>query len=392
MRRVRLVLLTGSLNIGGTERNVLHLASTLDPRRYDVEVWCIYRGHALEEALRRRGIRCRTFKDPSTGCGPLRRLLMHNVPFQWRLWRALRRHRPDVLHVFGFPAAYYGVLLGKLAGVRNVLFAVQDWDVWKGRSRIYRRLDGLCGRLATRIIADGAGASRVAVRRQGMPASRLKVIYDGVNIDELEPQRSREDVLAELGLDAARPVVAVIARLDVRKKGQDHFIAAIPAIAERTPEAQLLIVGGGPDEALVAELVRSIPEPRPVLAGFREDLADILNAIDILVIPSLWESVPKILLEAMWCGAAVVATRVGDIEEVLDASCGVLIPPADPAAIAEAVSRLVVQPEERRALARKARERIESRGLTLRSSIRRYDTMYAELARRKHMNGWGTAT
>jgi glycosyltransferase involved in cell wall biosynthesis len=112
------------------------------------------------------------------------------------------------------------------------------------------------------------------------------------------------------------------------------------------------------------------------MTGFRSDLADVLKALDILVIPSRWESVPKILLEAMWLQRAIVATRVGDLEEVLDASSGVLIPPDAPGALAEAVCELLADTERRRAVGRRARRVLEEKGLTLATSIRRYETLY----------------
>jgi len=380
VKRIRLLFLTGSLNLGGTERNLLHLASALDRRRYEPAVWCIYRGHALQAEIERRGVPVRTFRDPSLGAPPARRFV-ENVRFQWRLWRALLRHRPDVLHIFGFPTAYYGVLLGRLAGVRRILFAVQDWDVWKGRSRLYRWLDSICSRLASRVIADGAGARRLAVQRQAMPPAKVTVIYDGVNAAEMTPSRPREGVLRDLGLDPARPVAGVVARLDVRKKGQDVFIAAIPAVCARCPQAQFLIVGDGPDgDGLRARARRLPPGQRPVFAGTRRDLADILAALDAVVIPSRWESVPKVLLEAMYLGRAVVAARVGDIGEILDETCGRLVPPDAPRALADAVVRLLLDEGLRLRLGRAARARIEARGLTLDRSAKRYDRMYRRLA------------
>ena len=379
MKRLHVVLMTGSLAIGGTERNILNLARSLDPWHFSVEVLCNYRGQPLEEELRREGIPVVALKAPSTGLPWHVRLLRHNLPYQWRLWRFLRSRRRAVVHAFGFPMAYYVVLLGRLAGVRRLIFSVQDWDVWK-KSRLYRCLDTVCSRLAAKVIADGEGARRLAVRSQGMVASRTVVIYDGVKTSELRPTRARADILRELGIDPGRCVVGVIARLDVRKKGQDHFIRALPEISRRAPQTAFLIVGGGPDEAALQRLAGSLPEgSRPVFAGFRRDLADMLNAIDILVIPSLWESVPKILLEGMWMRKAIVATTAGDIREILDSRTGVLIPPADHRAIADAVAPLALSGSERREMGERAHMKISREGLTADKTVRRYETLYSAL-------------
>ena len=377
MKRTRILFLTGSLNLGGTERNVLHLATRLAPKRFEVQVWSNYEGEPLQRELRRRGVFCGSLKEgTSLGKPLLTRIFRHNLPYQWRLFRLLRAHRDAVIHAFGFPMAYYATLLGRSAGCRRILFTVQDWDVWK-RSGAYNFLDRLCSRLAWRVVADGEGARRLAVTRQGMAARRVVTIYDGVNREELQPGKSVEETRSELGLAADRPTVGVIARLDLAKKAQDVFLAAVPAIAREHPAAQFLIVGDGPDRKEAEALVAKLPaEARPLLAGLRTDLADVLAALDILVIPSRWESVPKILLEAMWLRKPVVATRVGDIEEILDETCGLLIPPDRPDDLARAVCCLLADRHRAAALGQAAHDRIVSRDLTLDASVKAYEELY----------------
>jgi len=378
MRRARVIFITGSLRLGGTERNILHLATRLDRKRFDVQVWSDYDGEPLQGELRRRGVTCRALKgEPSVGKPFLVRLFRHNLPYQRRFLALLRAERESVIHAFGFPTAYYAVMLGRLAGCRRIIFSVQDWDVWK-RSGVFSALDRICSRLARCVVADGQGARRYAAWRQGMAPRRLLTIYDGVDTDELAPSRSAEETRADLGLAPARPTVGMVARLDIKKKGHDTFIAAVPRIAEARSEAQFVIVGDGPDRASVESLAAALPEDcRPVLAGGRSDLANILDALDVFVIPSRWESVPKVLLEAMWMRRPIVATRVGDVPEILDESCGVLVEPDRPAALAEAVAGLLADPARAAALGRAAHRRIIERGLTLENSIRRYEELYA---------------
>ncbi len=145
-----------------------------------------------------------------------------------------------------------------------------------------------------------------------MAPDRLMTIYDGVDAEELKPSRSPAETRRELGLAPDGVTVGMIARLDLAKKGQDIFLRAIPAIRAKAPRTQFVIVGDGPDRARIEALLESLPAgARPVMAGRRTDLADVLAALDVLVIPSRWESVPKILLEAMWLERAVVAAARG---------------------------------------------------------------------------------
>ena len=379
MDRKQVLFLTGSLNVGGTERNILHLATRLDPERFDIEVWSDYEGEPLQRELQAQGVTCRVLKGaPSLGKPWPVRLFRHNLPYQWRLFRLLRSRRRAVVHAFGFPMAYYATLLGRLAGCRRIFFAVQDWDVWK-KSWVYRLLDRIISRLAWRVIADGEGARRLAIEKQGMKAEKLITIYDGVNTEELtvesEPRATRE----RIGLEADRPVAGVVARLDLAKKAQDVFLAAIPGIAKAHPGAQFLLVGDGPDRERIEQMIADLPEgKRPVMAGSRSDLADVLAALDVLVICSRWESVPKVLLEAMWLERPIVATRVGDIAEVLDASCGRLVSPDEPDALAAAVCDLLADPADAQRLGRRAKERIIERRLTLEDSVKQYEALYSE--------------
>ncbi len=380
MKRIPILLLTGSLRIGGTERNILHLATRLDPQRFEVEVWSDYEGEPIQALLRARGIPCRALKGaPSIGQPFLKRLLCCNLPYQWRLFRLLRRRRDTVIHAFGFPMIYYAVILGYLAGCRKIIYAVQDWDVWK-RGCVYRMLDRLCSRLARQVIADGDGARRLAVSRQGMAVNRTITIYDGVNVEEIAPRKALEETRRSLGLDREAVAIGVIARLDIAKKGQDVFVRALRRVATAAPGARFVLIGDGPDRERIEAMVRELPEGvRPVLAGSRADLGDAIAALDVLAIPSRWESVPKILIEAMWLERAIVATRVGDIAEVLDETCGTLVEPDDPIALADAMTCLAKDAVLRRRLGRAAHARIVERGLTLDASIRRYETVYEQL-------------
>jgi glycosyltransferase involved in cell wall biosynthesis len=380
MNPIRVLFLTGSLNLGGTERNILHLATRLNPGRFRVEVWSDYEGEPVQAELRARGIECHALKPGhSLGKPLLIRLFRHNLPYQWRLFRLLRANRDAVVHAFGFPMAYYAVLIGRLAGCRRIVFAVQDWDVWK-RAGVYGALDRICSRLAARVIADGQGARRLAARRQGMAPDRLTTIYDGVDVEELKPSRSPAEIRRELGLEPDCVTIGMIARLDLAKKGQDIFLRAIPGIRAKAPRTQFVIVGDGPDLARIEALRESLPAgARPLMAGRRTDLADMISALDILVIPSRWESVPKVLLEAMWLARPVVAACVGDIPEILNDACGVLTPPNSPSALAGAVGRLAGDADIRSRIGRAAHERIRALGLTLDHSVLAYEKLYEEL-------------
>jgi glycosyltransferase involved in cell wall biosynthesis len=177
-------------------------------------------------------------------------------------------------------------------------------------------------------------------------------------------------------------VVGVVARLQDRHKGQSVFLRSVAQLPENL-DAQFILVGGGEDEAMLRGLARDLRlENRVIFAGPQPQLGDVLHALDILVIPSLrYESVPKILLEGMGVGRAVIASRVGDIPEFLrDGVTGILVEPGDPDSLAAAILHLVNHSDAVEALGGAARMMLSSKGITLQQSLKTLADLYECLA------------
>jgi glycosyltransferase involved in cell wall biosynthesis len=147
--------------------------------------------------------------------------------------------------------------------------------------------------------------------------------------------------------------------------------------------AQFVLVGGGSDEAMLRKRAEDLRvRDRVVFAGPQLQLADVLNAFDVLAIPSVrYESVPKILLEGMAAGCPIVASRVGDIPEFLEPErTGLLVEPGDAASLAGAIRRLLANPTDAKLLGEQARASLVSRGITLRHSLTTLSEIYQGLA------------
>lgn len=370
--KLSVLLVCGSLQLGGSERNVVQIATGLDPQRFAVTVIGL------------------------TGAGPLRAALDgRRIPVlvsAWsfdprQLWADLGRLRkqveqvaPDIIHVFNYPTIYFGVPAGVEAGVPVRLAAVQAQDTWKGWTE--RIMDRLIRPAVTLYLADGEGARRFAIHHQGLDPARVRVLYDGPDLEGLIPSSSTAVLRERLGLRADRQVVGVVARLQDTHKGQSVFLRGVARLPANVA-AQFILVGGGEDEPVLRRLTRDLGlGERVVFAGPQSQLADVLHALDILVIPSLrYESVPKILLEGMAVGRAVVANRAGDIPEFLkDGVTGVLVEPGDPASLAAAIQRLLTHPDEAKALGDRARAALLSRGITLSKSLATLSDLYQSLA------------
>jgi glycosyltransferase involved in cell wall biosynthesis len=371
-RKLSVLLVCGSFHLGGSERNVVQIATGLDPARFTVSVLGLI------------------------GEGPLRTdLEAHRIPVEaadWsfdprRLWanldrlqRRIERIGPDILHLFNYPTIYFGLAAGVWANVPIRIVAIQAHDTWKGWTE--RIVDRMIRRAVTVYLADGEGARRFAMRQQGLSAAHIQVLYDGPDLEGLVPTLSLSSARERLGVRPDRPAVGVVARLQDAHKGQSVFLRSIAQLPEDLA-AQFVLVGGGEDEARLRKLAEDLGlGDRVVFAGPHPQLADALHALDLLVIPSLrFESVPKILLEGMAVGRAVVASRVGDIPELVeDGLTGILVEPGDPASLAAAILRLLTHPDEAKALGDRARAAVVSRGLTLRQSLATLMDLYTSQA------------
>ncbi len=371
---MRVVFVAGSARMGGTEWNVLRLAGALSARGVAVEVVLLSDDGPLMEAYRARDI-------PLTAISWSYRVRSFPADLA-RLTAVLQERRQDVVHSYGYPTIWWGTLAALKARSGSRVIAIQAWDTWKGRTEIL--LDRAQVPAIHLAIADGEGARRYAVAQQRLPPERTRTVYDGVDPAELAPTRPREATRISLGVSGDGPAIGVVARLDDVHKGQSVLLRAAPRILADAPGATFVLVGDGADrDGLETLAQRTGVAERVQFPGTRTDLGDVLSALDLLVIPSVrFESVPKILLEGMAAGCPIVASRVGDIPELLDDGLnGRLVPPGDPEMLADAIVACLADPAAAAALGARARETVIAKGLTLEATATALQGLYADLLR-----------
>jgi glycosyltransferase involved in cell wall biosynthesis len=197
-----------------------------------------------------------------------------------------------------------------------------------------------------RLIAVSEGV-RHSYQRIGVPPERITTIANGVA--PLRHRIGRDAARAALGLDPQQPVVLTVGRL-THMKGQCSLVDAVPGLLARFPDLAVVLLGNGPlREALEKQAAELGVGGAVRFPGHRPDARQLLAAADVFVLPSRHEGMPLVALEAMEAGLPVVATRVIGSEEVVeDGSTGALVRPADPAALEDAVGRLLADPDLRR--------------------------------------------
>ncbi|MFQ5757129.1 MAG: glycosyltransferase [Acidiferrobacterales bacterium] len=203
---------------------------------------------------------------------------------------------------------------------------------------------------------------------------------------ELVPTRPSAATRAALGIPGEGPAIGVVARLDDRHKGQSVLLRAASRILQVMPTATFVFIGDGADRAALESLAaRTHIAGHVRFVGTRTDLGDVLTMLDLLVIPSRrYESVPKILLEGMAAGCPIVASRIGDIPELLeDGRTERLVSPGDHEALADAILDCLANPGTAASLATAARTAVASKDLTLEATAATLERLYADLVQER---------
>jgi glycosyltransferase involved in cell wall biosynthesis len=255
-----------------------------------------------------------------------------------------------------------GVLASRLARTPVTIVTRHHLDqVRLIGTKFHVYLDGWMARQSDRVVVLSHAVRNYMIESDRVDRNKIEVIYQGFDFqgfsaNEADRQRVRE----ELGIES-RFVLGCIGNLH-KTKGHIYLFQALKQLAKEIPNVCVLLLGDG-DRDLIKTMVRELElEDRVIFAGFRRDVPACISAMDIVVHPSLSEAFCQVLIEAMSVGTPLVATNVGGAAEVVaHGETGVLIPPADPAAISQAVLELYRNPEQRRRMAQAGQSSVRSR-------------------------------
>lgn len=347
--------------IGGTRRHLLDLVANLPAGRFKVSVACSARRDPgfLEDVRRMEATGIRVHLVPmSRSIRPLGDLVELG-----RLRRIVRGGGFDVVHTHSAKAGFLGRLAARSAGVPRIVHTPHtfpfEMDVSRAARFLYFQLERLAARWSDRMVC--VCPSQRALAASLIDPSRVAVIENGVAPRPADPA-GRQRLRQEWGVGPDQPVVGLVGRF-TRQKGHADFVAAAGRIAGRLPAARFVLVGDGELKARIRETIRTAGlGDRFLLIEGREDAPDLMPAFDVVALPSLWEGLPYVLLEAMAAGAGVVAARVGGMPDVIeDGVDGLLVPARDPEALAEAIMKLFDNPERRSNMGYKARRKVTDR-------------------------------
>ncbi len=328
--RIRVVEVLATGTNGGAQEHLFSLLTRIDRSRYDLSVVALSPGSAIRK-LQKTGIPVLVIDDPDDAIA-VGALAAH-----------LAEVRPDVIHNHMYRAELVGtraaIALGEIGHRRPyVVSTIHSSRVRAAEDREQlKRLTPEMGRL----IAVSTSIQR-KIADEGRDLVPVSLIYNGVDLDRYDHQEPCCTLRDEYGMEPGSQIVGVVARLEP-EKGHPTILDAWPQVLREVPDAYLMIIGeGSRREALEQQAYDLRIGHRVVFTGRRDDVPAVTAALDVAVLPSYREAQGLSILEAMALSRPVVASNVGGIPEMIqDGVTGLLVPPADPPALAAAISRLL---------------------------------------------------
>ena len=367
LNQCRVLYLIPSLRSGGAEIQLLSLVKGLDKSRFNPTVAVFYRGEALDGQFS---------AVPGLRLVFLGRKSALDFRFLPSLVGLIRRGRFGLLQPFNLSARFFALLAAAISGGVPTVVTERTARplLTTAGSRIYWLLEKYAMRRAT-VVVSNSEAGRDYLRSIGIPGRITRVIYNGIDLDRVRPQRAPDRVRTSIGLGENQTVVGMVARL-APEKDPWTFLEAAERVHRVDPRVRFLLIGDGP----LAGTLRARGGTGLHFVGYSDSVADWLQIMDIMVLTSSRvEGCSNAILEAMALGRPVIATRVGGNRELIrHGETGLLIEPRDPAALAEAIQRLLGDRTLRLELAARARAQLSER-FSQQEMVEQYQILYSQL-------------
>ena len=355
----------------GAEESLLNLAKFLDKGRFTPSFILPEEG-LLKDKLEAIGVK--VFVVPM----PKIRRVVGVIPAARRILSIARENNIGLLHTNSIRTHFYGLHVA-----RKLKLPI----IWHQRNLLTRELldpDRLFSSLADVIICNSCAVARRFLKK-GTISDKVRVVYNGVDTERFSPAISPDKFRREFGIGENELIVGIASRFD-KRKGHEDFFKAAKEVIRLEKNVRFLVVGGAvfdnheEREQYLRDRAKSLDlKDKVIFSGFRQDMPEVYAAIDIFVLPSLQEACARVLLEAMASGKPVIATSLGGNPEiVVDEVTGILVPAKDARALAQAMLRLIREPDTARQMGEAGRKRIQE-CFTIAENLVKIEFIYGEL-------------
>ena len=365
-RRIKVLHLITSLELGGAQQGLLLGLPRFDPDRYEHVICSLMDRMRMAAQFRHAGIEVHSL-------GLSRKT---DLAVVLRLRTLLKQLRPDVLHTYLLHSNVLGRIVGRLVGVPVIVSSERTIGQANRWGRLATRLTNP---LTDAVEVNSETGARAIERDLGVPANKVRVVRSGIDLDAYGVSLKRTEIRSELGLTGDHHLVLYVGRLR-RVKGVEHGIRAFASASARHENMHMALAGEGEQLGYLRNLANELGiSERISFLGVRNDLPDLFSAADSVLMPSLNEGFPRTAIEAMAAGKPVIATRVGGTHEaIVEGETGILVPSADIDAMESALVKLVGDRGLQSRLGKAGRRRAEQ-NYPVDNYVARLDGLYRQL-------------
>ncbi|RJO65801.1 MAG: glycosyltransferase [Candidatus Omnitrophota bacterium] len=365
-RKVKILYFLNSTTRGGAEEHVLNLLKHIDKTRFEAILACPQELlNLLEEDIKPLGIK--TY--PAT----IRR--WRNITGIISFLKVLNRERPDIVNSHLFFATRFAAPLAKIAGVPKVIETAHIREAWRQGVKKMYWIDRIFYSNVDKIIAVSFAVKKYLSEEKGIKPDKIEVIHNGVDLKRFTPGKIENEK------EGMR--IGVIGRLELQK-GHKYFLRAISELNGTIENIKCFVAGEGIEKENLMKLAASLHIERNIqFLGYCKDIPKFIQTMDIIVLPSLYEGLPLVALEAGAMGKPVIATNVdGSPEAIIDKTTGLIVPAQDHVALKDAIAALLKNKQQAYEYGSNAQAHIREK-FSLKKQLESTQNLYMDLLNRQ---------
>jgi len=330
-KKIKLMQITHDLAIGGLQQVVVNLCRKIDKSRFDVSVLCLRELGEFVPEIENLGIPVYLLPQKEHGTDYLAFLKVAEI---------LKQENIEVIHTHNTQPFFDGTIGALLSGVKTIVHTDHARDF--PDKRRYMIAEWLMSKFAYKVVGVSDHTSNNLVNYEKISRKKIVTIPNGIDGDRYQINIDRAKKIKELGITKNGPIIGLGVRLE-EQKGIIYLLRALPIIKREIPGITLVVAGKGSLENYLKSEAKNLGIGDDVMfVGPRLDMPELLKLFDLYVLPSLWEGLPMVLLEAMAAGCPIIATNVGGNSSVIThGRNGSLISPCDPNNLASEITRIL---------------------------------------------------
>lgn len=363
-KKVKICYIIGTLEVGGAERQLYLLIKNLNKEKFEPFL-ISFRGGRMKgkfEKITRVYFADKRFK--------LDFFLI------FRLIKIIRKERPHILHTFMFTSNTWGRIAGIICRIPVIIASERSADLWKKWYHIM--IDRFLFNFTDRIVCNSEEIKKIYLERLKGNENKFVVIYNGLEIERYEGLFENEEIKKGFGIKEEK-IVITGGRLSF-EKNLETFLFAAKKVKDRYERVKFLIIGEGREKDKLLKMTKELNlENDVIFTGYREDLPELIKISEIVVLTSLWEGMPNLILEGMICKKPVICTKFGGAKEIIkDGENGFLVEPKNVEDIAHKILFLLKNGETARDMGEKGYKFVKER-FSLEKMVESYEKLYENL-------------